>query len=451
MIYSSPEFLLLFPVFCVLYWRIGERWRLPFLLLVSFGFYAYGEPTGVPLLAAVIGIVYTTGRLLERYPERAAPLSAGAIGVLLGILGYFKYLGFFANALFGLSLPEVFLPLGLSFFTFEAIAYIVDIRRGVTTVERSPLRIALYIALFPHLISGPIMRANDLIPQLKRRIIWHLPTFASGLQLFVEGFLKKVVIADRAAVVADRVFAAPGDMSTITAWLGAFAYTVQIYGDFAGYTDMGRGIARMIGLELPLNFNAPYAATSISDFWRRWHISLSSWLRDYLYISLGGNRQGPARTYLNLFVTMLLGGLWHGAGWTFVAWGGYHGALLALERRFPRLTKLPPWLGGTLTLFLVVNGWVLFRSRDAETAIGMYRAMYLPRGGESLGVVYAAATVVFVILVVGAMVAKRVDLTSRLPAPGAWVRGVAYGGIAGATFLVLALTAAPRPFIYFRF
>jgi alginate O-acetyltransferase complex protein AlgI len=449
-IYSSPEFLLLFPFFCALYWLIRGRWRLPFLLLASFGFYVYGEPAGLPLLLVVITLVYLTGLLLERYPARAAAIAVVSIAALLAILGYFKYLGFFASVL-GFAVPDVFLPLGLSFFTFEAIAYIADVRRGVTTVERSPLRVALYIALFPHLISGPIMRANDLFPQLRQRISWHLPIFTSGLQLFVEGFVKKVVIADRAAVVADRVFAAPNEMSTIAAWLGALAYTVEIYGDFAGYTDMGRGIARMLGLELPLNFNAPYAATSISDFWRRWHISLSSWLRDYLYISLGGSRHGHIRTYANLIATMLLGGLWHGAGWTFVVWGGYHGALLALERRFPRLMTLPPPLGGALTLWLVINGWVLFRARSAQVALEMYRAMYLPRGGESPGLVYAVATIVFFVIVVGAMWAKRAAVAARLPRIVGWRRGTAYGLLAGATLTVLALTAAPRPFIYFRF
>jgi alginate O-acetyltransferase complex protein AlgI len=451
-IYSSAEFLILFPLFCALYWAAARRYRLVLLLLASVGFYAYGEPLAVPLLIAVVGLAYVAGLAMLRYPDRRGLIALLSVATSVGILGFFKYTAFFGQ-ITGISVPtNILLPLGLSFFTFEAIAYVVDVKRGVTAVERSPLRVALYMALFPHLISGPIMRANQLMPQLRRAVHWNTPTFVSGLQLFVQGFAKKVIVADRAAVVADQVFAAPSDMSTAAAWLGALAYTVQIYGDFAGYTDMGRGIGRMLGLELPLNFDAPYAARSITDFWRRWHISLSSWLRDYLYIGLGGSRKGRARTYLNLMVTMLLGGLWHGAGWTFVAWGGYHGLLLALERRFARLRALPAWVGTVTTLLLVINGWVLFRSRDAAIALAMYQAMYLPRGGEGPSALYSALTLVVFLAVVGAMLLKRVaPNTLRSPWESGLRNGLAYGAVAGLCIVALFATNGQRPFIYFKF
>ena len=452
MIYSSAEFLVLFPLFALLYWRSPAGWRNPMLFIASLAFYAYGEPRGIPLLLVVILLAYLSGLALARYPRRSGAIAALSVAGSVAILGIFKYAAFVGDAT-GLPLPrDLILPLGLSFFTFESIAYVIDIKRGVTTADRSPLRVALYISLFPHLISGPIMRAQQLIPQLKRRIDWQLPLFISGLQLFVQGFVKKVVVADRAAVVADQVFAGPADMSTFAAWLGALAYTVQIYGDFAGYTDMGRGIARMLGLELALNFDAPYAARSVSEFWRRWHISLSSWLRDYLYIGLGGNRRGALRTYANLMITMLLGGLWHGAGWTFVLWGGYHGALLAIERRFPQLQRVPAWLGNAVTLFLVINGWVLFRARDAAVAVAMYRAMYIPRVGEAPNTPYTLVTLAMFIAVVGAMVLKR-HAPDRLATlwDGGIARGLAYGAVAGVTVLVLFATNGQRPFIYFKF
>jgi alginate O-acetyltransferase complex protein AlgI len=452
-IYSSVAFLLAFPVFCAIYWAARSRsLRLIVLLLASLGFYAYGEPLGLPLLVAVIALTYLLGLLVAAWPRRSAIIVAVGVAALLTILGYFKYTAFLAG-FFGTSAPgPIFLPLGLSFFTFEAIAYLVDLKRGVTTVERSPVRLGLFIAVFPHVISGPIMRPNDLIPQLKRRVAWYLPTFVAGLQLFVEGLIKKRLLADPAGGVADRIFAAPHDAGTAAAWIAALAYTVQIYGDFAGYTDMGRGIARMLGLELPLNFNAPYAALSIGDFWRRWHISLSSWLRDYLYVPLGGNRRGNIRTYLNLLTTMLLGGLWHGAGLTFVAWGAFHGLLLALERltRWPE--RVAPVVGGALTLLLVINGWVLFRAHDFATAAAMFQAMYAPRAGSVLPAGEVAMVLGMFVLVLGLMVMARTRgvVLDRIRLPSA-MSGWAYGMAAGVGLIFVLLEAAPEPFIYFRF
>lgn len=454
MIYSSLEFLIAFPAFCVTYWAIPrQRARLILLLVGSLAFYAYGELAGLPLLIGVVALSYVSGRAIARWREATGVIVAVGIAALLLDLAYFKYAAFLGGLIPGLGPIHVaFLPLGLSFFTFEAIAYLVDLRRRVTHVERSPVQLGLFIAVFPHLISGPIMRPNDLLPQLKRRISWYLPTFVNGVELFIEGLAKKRLIADPSGVVADRVFADPVSASTIAAWIGALAYSVQIYGDFAGYTDMGRGIARMLGFELPLNFSAPYAAHSISDFWRRWHISLSRWLRDYLYIPLGGSRRGEGRTHMNLLVTMLLGGLWHGAGWTFLAWGGLHGVLLAIERvtRWP--DRVPRVLGGVITLFLVVNAWVLFRARDFVSAAEMLRAMYVPRTGAIPPSRGAVIAVVLFVLIVGAMVIVR-----RYPRVVDWIRtprmatGAVYGVAAGIALTMVLLNTAPAPFIYFRF
>lgn len=451
--YSSLAFLAVFPVFFVIYWALrSQRSRLLALVLASLLFYAYGEPAGVPILLAVIAMACTSGLLIARSASRTTAVVAGVVFLLLANLAYFKYSAFLAQMLpaFALLPPAPFLPLGISFFTFEAIAYAMDLKRGVTQVERSPVRLSLFVAVFPHLISGPIMRPNEILPQLKARIVWRWPVFVSGLELFVEGLVKKRLIGDTVGAIVDPIFAAPGVAGTPAAWLAALGYTVQIYGDFAGYTDMGRGVARMLGLELPLNFAAPYSARSITEFWQRWHMSLSRWLRDYLYVSLGGNRKGALRTYANLMLTMLLGGLWHGAGWTFVVWGGYHGALLALERRFPQVKGVPAWLGVGVTLLLVVNGWVLFRAHDFGTAVEMFRAMYLPRAGAAVGLRDAAIVLAALGVTVGAMLVHRANPTMfdrlREPTP---IRGAIYAAVALACIVVVP--TAVKPFIYFRF
>lgn len=449
--YSSLEFLLLFPLYCALYWAVRRQgWRLGWILLGSVAFYAYGDPAGLPVLIGV-GVIGFAGGLVARPGRAHAAVAAGTlIAALVAALAAFKYAGPLL-AWLGAPGPTPLLaaaaPLGVSFFTFEAIAYIADVRRGVAPVERSMFRYSLYVTLFPHLIAGPIMRPNDLFPQLTRRIRFDSARFASGLQLFVEGLIKKRLLADPAGLIVDRVFAFPAGADPTAAWLGALAYTVQIYGDFAGYTDMGRGIARMLGFELPLNFNAPYTAASIGDFWRRWHISLSSWLRDYLYIPLGGNRRGSVS--VNVLVTMLLGGLWHGAGLTFLLWGGYHGLLLVVERRLDWGSRLPAAVRGALTLFLVVNGWVLFRSRDLATWWSMVGAMYGFQPGRVLptrdvAFVVAAFAIVVALMVASRVVPRALEATRR-PAVG----GLAYA--AGVAAVVFFAPTGTVPFIYFRF
>ena len=437
MIYSNLEFLVAFPFFCALFWLIpAHRARLAALLVASLAFYAYGEPFGIPLLVGVGALAWGAGLLIGAHRARARLIAAAAIAALVGDLALFKLSGA--------------LPLGISFYTFEAIAYVVDVLRGAAPVERSPLRLGLFVSVFPHLISGPIMRPNDILPRLARGFRFDAATFASGIELFVEGMAKKRLLADTAGIVADSVFADPAGASTARAWVGVLAYTAQIYGDFAGYTDMGRGIARMLGFELPLNFAAPYTASSIRDFWRRWHISLSSWLRDYLYIPLGGDRKGHARTYFNLMVTMALGGLWHGAGPTFVLWGCYHGALLALERLTGWLGRLPAAMAGAVTFFLVVNGWALFRAHDLGTATEIFRALYGMRDGAPASTSLLIAGVGPLAVILAGMIAVRVRpaLVGHARAFDA-VHGMAY---ALAIWVIFFAAPAPtQPFIYFRF
>ncbi len=317
------------------------------------------------------------------------------IGINLGVLAYYKYAGFLAaniNAVLGsqIGFGEIILPLAISFFTFQQIAYLVDAYQGITKEYRF-FHYALFVTFFPQLIAGPIVHHKEMLPQFMRaeNLKPQLSNLSVGASIFAIGLFKKAVLADGVAVYATPVFmdaAAGQEISLFEAWGGALAYTCQLYFDFSGYSDMAIGAARMFGIRLPLNFHSPYKATSITEFWRRWHITLSRFLRDYLYVPMGGNRRGPARRYLNLMITMLLGGLWHGAGWTFVAWGALHGAYLVVNHVWRKVRKFSGrWLAGPsvigrfaswlLTFVAVVIGWVFFRAADFDAAVHMLAGM----------------------------------------------------------------------------
>ena len=359
------------------------------LLLASYVFYGWWDPWYILLMFGVTVVNYVCGLRIGRAGagprERRAWVTA-AITVSLLSLGFFKYFGFLEANLNGLlgwlgagsvGVLKVALPIGISFYTFHALSYTIDVYRGTAPPVRSFIDFACYIALFPQLVAGPIIRYNTVAGQLVRRgHSWE--KFASGVTLFVLGFSKKILLANPMGRVADAAFGAQSLMA-VDAWFGAVAYAFQIYFDFSGYSDMAIGLGRMIGFEFPRNFDAPYHAESITDFWRRWHISLSTFLRDYLYIPLGGNRKGPLRTYVNLIVVMLLGGLWHGASWTFVAWGAYHGVLLAYERfrgKQSLYQRLPRPLRLGSTFVLVLFSWVLFRSGSFHDAVGYLGSMF---------------------------------------------------------------------------
>jgi alginate O-acetyltransferase complex protein AlgI len=388
MVFSSNIFLFAFlPLFLVCYYLIPWRAKSALILVFSYLFYAWWRPEFLGLLVGVTMVSYGFALAIEAATDETRRHHLLTAGVALNLLalGYFKYANFGIDSLNVLlaglgfnavKLTHVLLPIGLSFYIFHAISYLVDIYRREAPPARNLIDFAAFIALFPHLVAGPVLRYHLLAEQFRSRT-HSFDRFSRGCVVFMIGFCKKVLIADTVAPLADAAFSAP--IPTLAdAWLGAVAYTVQLFFDFSGYTDMAIGLALMIGFVFPENFNDPYISRSITEFWKRWHMSLSNWLREYLYISLGGNRKGVVRTYVNLFLTMLLGGLWHGANWTFVLWGAWHGGILVLERYWEqRFGKplLPAWLRVIKTMLLVIIGWVLFRATDIAGAGRMFQGM----------------------------------------------------------------------------
>jgi alginate O-acetyltransferase complex protein AlgI len=380
MVFNSNVFLFAFlPVVFTLFWASRTKQQRYVVLTVSgYVFYGYWDWRFCFLLLFSSLASFTAGILIDRAESPAARRAwmVASVAIDLSVLGFFKYYDFAAGNLApllpGVNLPllHVVLPIGISFYTFHTISYIVDVARGRVRATHNLFEYLAYVSLFSQLVAGPIVRYREIEDDLER--IDGPPRedqLARGIGFFVVGLAKKVVIADAIAGWIDPLLAVPASLSTAGAWLTAFGYALQLYYDFSGYSDMAVGLGLMFGLRIPQNFDAPYRALGIADFWRRWHISLSSWLRDYLYIPLGGSRRGELRTYANLLVTMLLGGLWHGANWTFVVWGAYHGTLLALGRALqPLLAPLPELVKRAGTFLLVVLGFVIFRSTDLGMA-----------------------------------------------------------------------------------
>lgn len=399
MLFSSLEFaIFLCCVLGVLFVVRSNSARKPFLLAASYYFYAYWDYRFLSLILISTLTDYTVGRALEftRNELRRKWLLVTSLVVNLGLLGYFKYCNFFiesaAPLLEGLGLHagtlDIILPVGISFYTFQTLSYTIDVYRRKMPVCKCPFDFALFVAFFPQLVAGPIVRASHFIPQLGQATRLNAEDLYEGFRRFTFGLAKKVFLADRLAMYVDFVFENHALMDTPTVWLGVAAYTLQIYFDFSGYSDMAIGVARMMGYDLGENFNFPYLSRSFSEFWRRWHISLSSWVRDYLYIPLGGNRGGVAKTSLNLMLTMLLMGLWHGAAWTFVFWGGLHGLGLVTERiAYGKETIRPPHtvasgvLGWGYTMLVAVVGWVFFRAQSFEAAGTIIKRMFVPSSG----------------------------------------------------------------------
>ncbi len=396
MSFATPLFLWYFlPTVLVAYWVLPTRFRNLTLAATSLVFYALGGKAHVWLLIAMITANFIAGLAIGRTRRRGARVANLALGVAVGanlaVLGLWKYAGFAAGQVdgiaqrFGWHVPGISLalPLGISFFTFHCISYVVDVHRGTRPALSNPIDFTAYIAQFPQLVAGPIIRYHEIADQLGETGRDRLGDFAAGMPRFVLGLSKKVLIADSVAPIADAAFGLPtSGLGWQAAWLGIVAYTVQIYFDFSGYSDMAIGLGRMFGFQFPENFNRPYSAESMTDFWRRWHISLSSWFRDYLYVPLGGNRAGTMRTYRNLGIVFLLTGFWHGANWTFLIWGIYHGALLILERRTGLATvkhRRAAAVRRTMTMLIVMVGWVPFRSEDLNTALHYLEAMFIPR------------------------------------------------------------------------
>jgi alginate O-acetyltransferase complex protein AlgI len=394
MLFSSPVFLFLFlPLLLASYFFINPKFRNILLLVASLVFYAWGEVYYVFLMLFSIFMNYIIGLCISETKRKKLFLILGVCANLTILIG-FKYANFIVDNLNSLlsftplnqiDLAQIPLPIGISFFTFQAMSYLIDLYRKEVPVQKNILDLALYIALFPQLIAGPIVRYHDVATQIKKRVI-DVPLFYSGIQRFVFGLSKKMLIANPLGSVADSIFALPNDeISMGLAWLGIICYTLQIYFDFSGYSDMAIGLGRMFGFKFLENFNFPYISQSIQEFWRRWHISLSSWYRDYLYIPLGGNRKGALRTYLNLLIVFTLCGLWHGASWNFLIWGIYHGAFLMFERLglLNIVDKTPKLLRHCYVLIVVMIGWVFFRAETVDTSFTFISAMFGGSGIET--------------------------------------------------------------------
>jgi alginate O-acetyltransferase complex protein AlgI len=477
-LFTEPTFLFLFlPVLLALYFATGRTTHGSYgnwvLLVASVIFYAKGGGPFTWLMLGSIAFNYWIAIAIDRRREAAKPLLVFAVSVNLAVLGVFKYANFFAdnvNALFlilrvnPVAVPQVLLPIGISFFTFHAISYVVDVYRGDAIAQKSPVHAALYLLLFPQLIAGPIIRYRDIADQLARRVVG-LDDFAYGVRRFVVGLAKKVLVANIVAGPADRIFGTPADQLTAPlAWLGIACYTLQIYFDFSGYSDMAIGLGRMFGFRFPENFRWPYIAETVQEFWRRWHISLSTWFRDYLYVPLGGSRVTPVRMYVNLVTVFFLCGLWHGAKWNFVVWGLFHGTFLVIERLglADAVGRLPRPVRHVYLLVIVMIGWVFFRADTLTGAIAFLKAM----AGLSPGAP-APFTVAWYLTpeVALALVAGTIGSLPLVPALARWAEqaprpALARGFAAASTATLLVLLVASimhvaarayNPFIYFRF
>lgn len=479
MLFNSYEFLLVFlPVVLVVYYALPRALRAPWLTVASYVFYGWWRVDCVGLMFGLTALNFAGGWLVGRSSGRGMRRLWLGLSVAgsLGVLGFFKYADFVlwswnaAVTRLGVGEPTgllgVLLPVGISFYTFQSMSYPLDVYRGVCRPTRRFLDFACYVSLFPQLIAGPIVRYNEIADQLTGRR-HTAEKVGQGMVLFTLGLAKKVLVADALAPVAAAAFGpmpgggfaeilraardvpAPG---AALAWLALVAYAFQIYFDFSGYSDMAIGLGLMLGFEFPQNFNVPYQATGFRDFWRRWHMSLSRFLRDYLYISLGGNRRGGTRTYVNVMVTMLLGGLWHGANWTFLLWGGYHGVLVCIERALGErnpLARLPRAAKVAGTFLMVTLGWVLFRSLTLGNA-GQHAAALV--GAHGLGTLPAAATGWPFLAAFGVAVVA----TWTLPSAWAWRPRLGLRTLAWALPLFLlslygVLTSAYSPFLYFQF
>ncbi len=462
MLFSSTIFLFLFlPIVLLVYHLLPRVFRNGWLLVASLFFYAWGEPKFVILMLTSILINYLFALAVHTYRTRVGVkwIMFSMIVVNLGLLGWFKYSGFFVTSInetfqTTLFVPEVVLPIGISFFTFQAMSYVIDVYRQAGQVQKNPLDLALYIALFPQLIAGPIVRYETVADEINHRQET-LPEFAQGVRRFIIGLSKKLILANGCGQVADAVFNMK-DLSMGLAWIGIIAYALQIYFDFSGYSDMAIGLGLMFGFHFLENFNYPYISKSVSEFWRRWHISLGSWFRDYVYIPLGGNRVSPWKQYRNLGIVWMLTGLWHGASWTFVAWGVYYGIWIMLEKAFlGKMLERIPVLATIWTLVLVLVGWVFFRAETFPEAITYIQAMFAPdvlwddRASYQLvqnGVILALACLA------ATPIPKRIG-ERFVESSGKIGQTVQYGYAMVLLFLATSALVAStfNPFIYFRF
>ena len=465
MVFSSVTFLFLFfPTVFLLYYAVPSiKFRNILLTVASLFFYAWGEKLFVLLMIFSVLINWLAGLLIIKCPGKDKLITALAVIFNIGMLFAFKYVGFFVevlNLVPFISIPNVtvHLPIGISFFTFQALSYVIDIYRDRSAVQKNFLSMLLYISFFPQLIAGPIVKYHDIATQLGKRTV-SAEKMASGIRRFIIGLSKKLLLADVAAKAVDSIFGMElVEISGFAAWLGGILYLVQIYFDFSGYSDMAIGLGRIFGFEFLENFNYPYIAVGIRDFWHRWHISLSTWFQQYLYIPLGGNRKGTFRTYINLLIVFFATGLWHGANFTFIAWGMWHGLFMILERARLIKPEKYPWLARIYTLFVVLFGFIIFRADSLSFGLGFIAKMFTP-SAFALGFADAwqHLTPYMIITIIAAVIGATPIIPfikSKITAKGENAAEIISYILSAALFFLCILILASdtySPFIYFRF
>lgn len=473
MLFNSLNFLLFFPVVVLLYWILPVKWRNPFLLIASYYFYMNWEPVYALLILFSTVTTWTAARLISREGSRRKLITGLCIILNLGILLTYKYLAFIGDQLragmdmlgIGIEIPtfELLLPVGISFYTFQALGYIIDVYRGTISAEKSLARYALFVAFFPQLVAGPIERAGNLLPQFHSRHFFSNDSLLAGLRLMMWGYFMKLCVADNLSPYVDAVFSNLAIHNGKSVWLAAIFFTFQIFCDFAGYSLIAIGTARCLGFTLMQNFRQPYLAPSVKEFWRRWHISLSTWFSDYVYKPLGGNRCGRAKHARNLLLTFVVSGLWHGANWTFIVWGGYHGALQVVYAQKKHLrwlnmrpTKIMTVVNILITFVLAVIGWVIFRAQNLSDARLALSKMMHPSGllypGEG------KPALAMSVLLIGVLVVHEICLEIKMknnPEPQLYSRPYSLLSMLSVVFLFVVILLCGQftggQFIYFQF
>lgn len=470
LIFNSGLFLWLFLAFLGVYILLRKQHTARIMFVTLFSYYFYYKSSGFYffLLALVTCVDFSLARLMNREdrPSDRKFLVGLSLGVNLGLLAYFKYTNFLASSfanLLDLSFQpwDIFLPVGISFFTFQSLSYTIDVYRGKIKPLTNLLDYAFYVSFFPQLVAGPIVRAKDFIPQIRKPLLVTDAMFNRGLYLILSGLIKKAVISDYISVnFVERIFANPSLYSGVENLMGVYGYALQIYCDFSGYSDMAIGLALLLGFHFPINFDSPYQSSSITEFWRRWHISLSGWLKDYLYISLGGNRKGKVRQYANLFITMFLGGLWHGASWNFIVWGCLHGVALILHKLWMGLTKgikknrVGQLLGIVITFHFVCFSWIFFRNTSFDHSMVMLEQIINVFKPELLIQLLVGYKEVFFLILLG-------YIAHALPrkVEAYLIKGISWLPFLGKVFLIVSViylviqvkSSSIQPFIYFQF
>ena len=472
MLFNSWQFALFFPIVFALYWGLPHKFRVWLLLIASYYFYMSWSAKYVVLILFTTLVSYFAAILLERtHSQRTKRLIlAGSLVACLGVLFVFKYVNFFAGVLvdfmdiFAIKLHpttlKLLLPVGVSFYTFQTLGYVIDVYRGTTKAEHNLGVYATFISFFPQLVAGPIERTNNLLPQIKAVHTFNYSQAAYGIKLMTWGFFKKLCIADVVALYVDKVFADVYSYKGFALILAVFLFTVQIYCDFSGYSDIARGCSKMLGIDLMENFRSPYFSASIHEFWSRWHISLSTWFRDYVYIPLGGNRVSKARHNLNLMLTFMISGLWHGASWTFVAWGTVHGLAQVIENALTSRKNEPHGLALVLrtagTFVFVMFAWVFFRADSLGDAAYIFTSMFgeftihigLGLGAKKAAVIFSA----ILILIVYDFISLKDDAINLLSSTNTLIRRLAYNTLIVITFfLYTTLAVTDAAFVYFQF